>query len=244
MSRYSANHHWGGLASSPSDERNISHSARLRKLNRLRKKQQRLEIESVVRRAEREIVRQVQSSAAGGSGPSSNLYSVFDETFPNEVPDVRINPNLKAVEALGLTLIILSKPTPLGPLVLDQIGQIAKRRQYQGEWMVVHHILKVFDVRLALYLLFEEYRKTPRDVFGNIIPMGLKALNQKVKVVDPYRQGPVRRPQRKRGYDDKGSSRPAHRWLPTDVHVGPNPDKLELDSMYSVRRRLVNFLFA
>lgn len=61
-----------------------------------------------------------------------------------------------------------------------------------------------------LVFLFETNRYTSHEIFGNIIGMCAKNLQLvKFKRISTK----VRRSQRKRGYDDKGSLRPTEKWL-------------------------------
>jgi hypothetical protein len=66
---------------------------------------------------------------------------------------------------------------------------------------------------------------SPEDIFGNLVPL-MKRLVRGIKVREPRPPRRVRKPQRKRGYDDKGSL-----LLPHEVHSdwsysGPNPERI------------------
>lgn len=169
------------------------------------------------------------------------LYSILPERLCREVRFSGLK-NLTAREALGLTLILLTKPTPLGFLVLDEIGQLCRKNKYQGTWMDVHHILKVNFPDLVLYTLLERGYSF-RDVFGNILKLGRVALCN-VKILSQEIRLPVKKPQRKRGYDDHGSRRPEDKWLPSDIHLGANPDVLDLSASYKKKRAILNFLYS
>jgi hypothetical protein len=91
-----------------------------------------------------------------------------------------------------------------------RIAQMAYRFNYEGEWR---------NVQIAL----EHYFQTPKefyewfitahsseDFFGNIArPAQRLAEYIDFKERDPH--GPIRRPQRHRGYKDKGTYVPSHR---------------------------------
>lgn len=197
----------------------------------------------LVRKVTRELIKKAKSDAAGGSGPF-RLYSVVEENLHNGVPDLLLKRNLTSSEAIGLILLVAAKPTSSGIdfLLWDALGQRARMQKYQGKWMIVHHLLKYKHLELIVYELLIEKSVSPETVFGNYVRLGQIALDRKVKLVDSNWNPPVSKPQRKRGYDDKGSSRPAHRWLPDRVHQGPNPKKKDFSGLYG-ESGVLNFLY-
>lgn len=54
-----------------------------------------------------------------------------------------------------------------------------------------------------------------RELFGTILQEDLQRALSEIKII-PEKNGPVVRPIRRKGYKDKGTWRPPHRWLPTD----------------------------
>lgn len=88
----------------------------------------------------------------------------------------------------------------------DQISKIAYYRDNQGLW---EHVYKLCKLPLApgvkLRYIIEEIWN-PEDWFGNHIK-DLPRIFRGAKYVNPYIQkwSPVKRPIRKRGYDDKGT---------------------------------------
>lgn len=101
----------------------------------------------------------------------------------------------------------------------QHIAKMASTYRYEGQWKIVAEILSTTDSMVidpTWNLITENMSK--EDWFGNFVPklvQAIKALRwQKVyhSVVEDTR--PYHRPQRKRGYNDKGSSRPNHKWLP------------------------------
>jgi hypothetical protein len=63
---------------------------------------------------------------------------------------------------------------------------------------------------LKFLYLTQEF--SSHEIFGNIVREGLWSL----RFLPVYRRNlEVRKPKRKRGYDDKGSQRPKDKWLPT-----------------------------
>lgn len=64
----------------------------------------------------------------------------------------------------------------------------------------------------CLSFLYETKEVTSYEIFGNILNLGCKLLNN-LKLIK--RSTKVVKAQRKRGYDDKGSQRPKEKWLET-----------------------------
>lgn len=101
----------------------------------------------------------------------------------------------------------------------NHIATMANQYRYQGEWDVVGSLLQtsnslqVYDTWKVIMSNMNEF-----DWFGNFLPRmkrAVKALTWKpryVSVVEDTRR--VKAPQRKRGYDDKGSRRDSHKWTP------------------------------
>lgn len=65
--------------------------------------------------------------------------------------------------------------------------------------------------------LFETEFCTSNEIFGNIIGNDLKDLFKVFKISQKkiFNFGPIRVPIRRRGYKDKGSRRPSHKWIET-----------------------------
>jgi hypothetical protein len=110
-------------------------------------------------------------------------------------------------------------------VVLRTIAQQAYKFEYQDDWQIVQRFLEQrFDspsdfesnwVRLA--------ERSLEEFYGNLLYRASK-LEKIIKYIDMSKapQRPVRRPQRKRGYADKGSRR-----LPHEKHGDPpiSPDR-------------------
>lgn len=115
----------------------------------------------------------------------------------------------------------------------------------QGEWKIVEEILTTTDsltIEPTWSLIMKNMNEY--DWYGNFIPLLLRtrrAMFQR-KVYSLEDKRPVRKPQRKRGYDDKGSLRPAHRWLPWNAYARNEvPEKILKEPQpfrwFSKRRR-------
>lgn len=103
----------------------------------------------------------------------------------------------------------------------DHLGRMVQNYNFQGDWKIVGEILQTTDsteVYSTWNIIFKKFNE--HDWFGNFVPRlirALKALRIRTKyqsVVDDTR--PVRKPMRRRGYNDKGSKRSSHQWLPRE----------------------------
>lgn len=123
----------------------------------------------------------------------------------------------KARDALGVLLVL--------PLILpsarnydtiaclrEQLWNSAWRNKLEGQWYLVAQILQRSD-SLSVYDTWEVVLEhcSPEDWFGNICPLmanTIRRLYLKPKYnFDSESKAPVNKPQRKRGYNDKGSRR-------------------------------------
>lgn len=151
-------------------------------------------------------------------------------------------PRLSAKEAISLILLSECQPTLGKYSLLDEIGEHCVRHQYQGEWMLVHKLLKSRSLKLQLSLLIQK-GYTLRDVFGNFLK-GLKEIVLRIKFRDRQRANkPVKYAQRKRGYDDHGSCVPDHKKGRNIKSSGANPNKLDLRESYAKKFTLLNWLY-
>jgi len=123
----------------------------------------------------------------------------------------------------------------------DHLGQLCKKYQYKGKWMLLHKLLKVQSHKLILYEICT--RIPAHEFFGNyykeIEKVTLRPLIAFVKKQKPKAKSQAR----VRGYRDHGSRR-----LPHEIHSassvsGPNPTKLNFENSYKKRLALINFLY-
>jgi hypothetical protein len=89
-----------------------------------------------------------------------------------------------------------------------KILTIADKKRYQGKWSEVRDL--VLTSPFVPYNVLAEFVKnlSPQDFFGNEIKR-LKRIIRSLRVSNPYEPSkrPVKYPERKRGYDDKGTLR-------------------------------------
>jgi hypothetical protein len=124
---------------------------------------------------------------------------------------------LTARDAIGILLILpqfgSSRRYHLVERIVREIGRKAHRYQYQGDWKIVREILEQsnFQSWIDTWRVFLPYC-SEQDWFGNVIPL-MKQSFRKITMKTEYISAvedtrPVVKPQRKRGYTDKGSRRP------------------------------------
>jgi hypothetical protein len=106
----------------------------------------------------------------------------------------------------------------------NHLAKMASNYKLEGDWCIVGQLLE-HDTGLQIYVIWKTVLAimTPQDWFGNFVPRlrsAIKALRWRTMyssvVTDPR---PVRWPQRKRGYDDKGSWRLSHERIPREAWV-------------------------
>lgn len=88
-----------------------------------------------------------------------------------------------------------------------QLAIIAHKFKFQGEWNRVREILLVKPFRPGPVLNEHLKDRSPQDYFGNDLKELKRIYYNGLKSFNPYevKNSRVKYPQRKRGYDDKGS---------------------------------------
>lgn len=176
------------------------------------------------------------------SDPKKNRIAEYTSACSHS-PSKFVCPVSNARDAMAaLYLVSMIIPERAGVIRIqftDHIAQMAYNFRYEGDWKIVQEILelKTFMPYFVGKILFENM--TPREYYGNFEPLLLIKWKQcKMLKLHLRQKGRVVKPKRKRGYDDKGTLRPDHRWLPTDVHLGPNPEPEDYRSRsYTPRNR-------
>lgn len=115
-----------------------------------------------------------------------------------------------AREAQLVIFLSLHIPRYESDRVIEHIAQLAYRYRYAGEWHRVQGFLESYDTP---EVFITEYLsgKSLDDFFGNFLRMCDRYIRyHRRSYRDIQQKGPVRRPNRKRGYSDKGTLRPNH----------------------------------
>lgn len=108
--------------------------------------------------------------------------------------------------------------------IRNHISLMASKYRYEGDWRLVGEILTNTD-SLSVYQTWKVIlgNMTSHDFFGNFVPRmvaAMKAMRLRrryTSVVEDTR--PVKYPQRVSGYNDKGSRRPDHKWMPREAYA-------------------------
>lgn len=108
--------------------------------------------------------------------------------------------------------------------IREHFGRMATNYRLEGKWSIVQEILER-TTNLSVYQVWSIILRnlSPQDWFGNFVPLMTKAIRSLryrciySSVVSDTRK--VNKPQRKRGYNDKGTQRPSHKWLPKFLEV-------------------------
>ena len=100
----------------------------------------------------------------------------------------------------------------------EHLAQMCYNYNYEGKWRVVQEVLELPIQRPYYIITTILQRLNVRELKGNILRVAALLLNcveeRQFDVSKEYRQKlhKVKKPQRKRGYDDKGYLRPSHEW--------------------------------
>jgi len=123
-----------------------------------------------------------------------------------------------------------------------EIINLPKKYQYQGNWNIVHQLLRNRDsLERQITILFSN-NFSKRQIFGLLNDKGLSRLS-KINIYDPYRHK-ITLPQRKRGYNDHGSRKEIHKWLPWNAYALPDQPKINKESeLIDVHPNFTNYLW-
>ena len=162
--------------------------------------------------------------------PRERLDEKFAElTSPCPVLSKRISvPTESAYDSL-IYVILVKLYTPLRTeyfkgLFFEHIMRTAQNNHFSGKWQIVKEILQtnILTEEKMFWLLSKYFSK--EDLFGNLVPAMIR-LSKAIHIRKLQNNRPVRKPRRKRGYDDKGSLLPQHQKHSAWTFKGPNPIK-------------------
>lgn len=110
----------------------------------------------------------------------------------------------------------------------DHLARMCYNYNYEGEWAKVQEILELRTLSPYNIVKLISGWMSAEDFYGNFVPLCSKlARTARIVRISYSNNRKVKKPQRKRGYDDKGTLRLSHTWLPTDVHLGANPVRVD-----------------
>lgn len=132
----------------------------------------------------------------------------------------------KLYQIKGLCILIhYLEPEPLYYKFLFKLEEEIKRYSLKEQRELK---LLLYSKEVCLKFLFHTKKYSSHEIFGNLINEGIKALRLiKFQRINTK----VKKPQRKRGYHDRGSLRSSDRWLPTyDFTLTELQNKKELET--------------
>ena len=133
--------------------------------------------------------------------------------------------NLSSREAIVLSLQLPYMHRDWAFAIWMELTVLPKKYQYQGDWELVHQLLRNRTNKEVQLNILLENGYTGRKLFGMLNDKALSRLT-KINLYDPYRHK-VTKPQRKRGYNDHGSRREDHKWLPWNAYAVSETPKVD-----------------
>lgn len=112
----------------------------------------------------------------------------------------------KDVRNLLMALSFLGLPDEQQNRFRERAHKIAERYKYEGQWSEVKELLSLQTTAPGRILSWYFEKHSPEDWFGDTLRRIIKIMRSG-KTYNPYlpNKGKVKYPQRKRGYNDKGS---------------------------------------
>jgi len=110
---------------------------------------------------------------------------------------------------------------------LTKAARAAYFNNYEGKWIVVKEILTTRHFNLHNSLKTIPHYFSANEFYGNLIPQIIRMTKSiRFRIWHNRPVAPVKKPQRKRGYTDKGTSTPLH-----EKRLGKN-DSVRLNQLY------------
>lgn len=136
--------------------------------------------------------------------------------------------NLSSREAIVLCLQLPMMHRDWRFAIWMEVFNLPKKYQYEGDWNIVHSLLRNRDSLERMITILLENKFSNRKIFGLLNDKALNRLT-KIGLFDPYRHK-VKKPQRKRGYNDHGSRKELHKWLPWNAYAVPDQKKIDKEN--------------
>lgn len=115
--------------------------------------------------------------------------------------------------------------------IIVHLAHLAYANSYNGRWSLVQKLLELREHSLIAIISKILESESTNYLFGNLLPLTQRLLSRIEKrtyyrsVITDSR--PVRYPQRKRGYSDKGHWSPSSSWKPKRIHPSRLPEPRE-----------------
>ena len=141
---------------------------------------------------------------------------IDDPTFLHEHRTLRFSLPTKLKDLkFFLIALRLMEPTWMTELILYQVQQTGIQKYDFEDRVFLRSILEIDRSYLVKFLFWTD-EWSSQEFFGLLNQGILEKIFSSFGIIREAKSGKVREPQRKRGYDDKGSKRPSEKWLPTD----------------------------
>lgn len=154
-----------------------------------------------------------------------SLYSHLPPRFYLHF-DIYLSKKITSREAMSLALIVNHLDPLLKFQIILELEEKCFQHSYEGQWEKVNSLIQLSSDEDKFTYLLEIEEISTRELFGNYQKLVTKSL--KNIIFNDRRKQKVKRPQRKRGYNDHGSRRPEHKWLPRKIQESANPDKKDM----------------
>jgi hypothetical protein len=149
--------------------------------------------------------------------------------------DIRLSRKLNSREAISIALIVNHLDPLLKYSIILELEKLCYDYQYEGKWNICNTIIQLSEDVEKLFYFLEIEKLSERELFGNYLRQFGKVLSERI-IFSDRRNRKVKKPQRKRGYNDHGSRRPAHKWLPDKISNSENPEKEDLRKSLTINR--------
>lgn len=117
-----------------------------------------------------------------------------------------------------------------------------KRYKYEGKWMELFHYSRLFSFDLVLFYSLQNYRSS-NDIKGNVLPICKQITERNLIRIYVKKQRQAKKPQFKRGYNDKGSRRPDHEIHSCYEGESVVREKIDLSDSVTRKNNLMHFLY-
>lgn len=161
-------------------------------------------------------------------------------------PDIQlVIPYKTAYEALGALIIVQIVSSVKYEVCIykfkENLAECCYKNNYQGKWKQVQEILELNPNNLIDIIEYINQHYSIEDIYGNLLPLLRKQA--KLLKIQPRtsNRSRVRKSQRKRGYNDKGTYRFPHEFHQCWRFTGENPKRIDRRQQISPPRRPNNW---
>jgi len=169
----------------------------------------------------------IQSKIKGSEVENTSSYhNLSNWRFPHEIWRTARN-----VKNLLIALSFIGLPDFQQNEFRTKAHKIAEKYSFQGEWASVEELLQLNNIAPGQIIAWYLKTHSPEDWFGDTLRRCIKIMKS-ARTYNPYlpSKHKVRIPERKRGYDDKGSL-PRYDKLGKEYYAVPDKEKTVLPDL-------------